>query len=57
MPELERSVIAWVVPGRDRTASEIFRAALRLLDREEPLDACGPPSKGAEGDDHAGPGR
>ncbi|MCW6511887.1 PAS domain-containing protein [Hyphomicrobiales bacterium BP6-180914] len=39
-PELEGAVMARVAAGRYRTASEVFRAALRLLDKEEPLDAA-----------------
>ena len=34
-PELERSVAERVASGRYRTASEVVRAALRLLDKEE----------------------
>ncbi len=34
-PELERSVAERVASGRYRTASEVFRAALRLLEKEE----------------------
>ena len=56
-PELERSVVARVAAGRYRTASEVFRAALRLLDKEEPLDPGRPPAMRGEGDDHVGPSR
>lgn len=35
-PELERSVADRVASGRYRTASEVVRAALRLLEKEEP---------------------
>jgi antitoxin ParD1/3/4 len=34
-PELKRSVAEWVASGRYRTASEVVRAALRLLEKEE----------------------
>ena len=34
-PELERSVAERVASGRYRTASEVIRAALRLLEKEE----------------------
>ena len=34
-PELERSVAEKVASGRYRTASEVVRAALRLLEKEE----------------------
>ena len=34
-PELEHSVANWVAFGRYRTASEVVRAALRLLEKEE----------------------
>jgi len=34
-PELERSVANWVAFGRYMTASEVVRAALRLLEKEE----------------------
>ena len=34
-PELERSVAERVASGRYRTASEVVRAALRLLEKEE----------------------
>ena len=34
-PELERSVAEMVASGRYRTASEVVRAALRLLEKEE----------------------
>jgi antitoxin ParD1/3/4 len=36
-PELTRYVAAQVASGRYRTASEVVRAALRLLQRSEPL--------------------
>ena len=56
-PELERSVSARVAAGRYRTASEVVRAALRMLDREEPLDGTGSPARHSERDDHVGPSR
>jgi antitoxin ParD1/3/4 len=34
-PELERAVAERVASGRYRTASEVVRAALRLLEKEE----------------------
>ena len=34
-PELERFVAEMVASGRYRTASEVVRAALRLLEKEE----------------------
>jgi len=34
-PELERSVANWVTSGRYKTASEVVRAALRLLEKDE----------------------
>ena len=37
-PELERSVVDRVASGRYRSASEVVRAALRLLEREEKED-------------------
>jgi putative addiction module CopG family antidote len=42
-PELERSVADRVASGRYRTASEVVRAALRLLDEEEKEDQGGQP--------------
>ncbi len=56
-PELERSVAARVAAGRYRTASEVVRAALRLLDKEEPLDPVNPSSRNGEIDAHVGPAR
>ncbi|MGI4764395.1 MAG: type II toxin-antitoxin system ParD family antitoxin [Janthinobacterium lividum] len=56
-PELERSVAARVAAGRYRTASEVVRAALRMLDREEPLDGTRPSAQHGERDDHVGPNR
>ncbi|MCW6512500.1 type II toxin-antitoxin system ParD family antitoxin [Lichenifustis flavocetrariae] len=55
-PELKRSVAARIAAGRYRTASEVVRAALRLLDREEPLETIRPPQGGERGD-HVGPSR
>jgi putative addiction module CopG family antidote len=47
-PELERSVANWVASGRYRTASEVVRAALRLLEKEEGAgqrgDSCALPN-------------
>jgi len=37
-PELERCVVDRVASGRYRSASEVVRAALRLLEREEKED-------------------
>ncbi len=56
-PELERSVSARVAAGRYRTASEVVRAALRMLDREEPLDGTRPPAQHGERDVNVGPRR
>ncbi len=55
-PELERSVAERVASGRYRTASEVVRAALRLLEKEEKegLHHEPPPrSRGRGGDGHA----
>ena len=54
--ELRRSVIARVSAGHYRTASEVIRAALRLLDKEEPFDGGYPP-QGMGRDDHVGRSR
>ena len=54
-PELRRSVIARISAGRCRTASEVIRAALRLLDEEEPFDGNCPP-QGMGRDGHVGRG-
>ena len=56
-PELERSVAARVAAGHYRTASEVVRAALRLLDKEEPLDPESPASRNGEIDAHVGRAR
>lgn len=56
-PELERSVAARIAAGRYRTASEVFRAALRLLDREEPVDGARSPSAREGSNGHVGPAR
>ncbi len=56
-PELERSVSDRVASGRYRTASEVVRAALRLLDKEEPLHPVRPQAWGGERDDHVGSSR
>ena len=56
-PELERSVSVRIATGRYRTASEVVRAALRILEREEPPDGTRPPAQHGERDDHVGPGR
>ena len=56
-PELERSVAERVASGRYRTASEVVRAALRLLEKEEKegLRPEPPPHpRGGGGDSHAG---
>lgn len=52
-PELKRSVIARVSAGRYRTASEVVRAALRLLDKEEPFEGSYP-YQVTGGDGHVG---
>ncbi|MCW6512236.1 type II toxin-antitoxin system ParD family antitoxin [Lichenifustis flavocetrariae] len=56
-PELERSVAARIAAGRYRTASEVVRAALRLLDREEPIDGVRSPSEREGSDGHVSPAR
>ena len=56
-PELERSVAEMVASGRYRTASEVVRAALRLLEKEEKegLRPEPPPRpRGGGGDGYAG---
>lgn len=54
-PELERSVAEMVASGRYRTASEVVRAALRLLEKEEGLrPEPRPRPRGRGGDGHAG---
>ncbi len=55
-PELERLVSDRIATGRYRTASEVVRAALRLLEKEEPFDPVQPHSQGRVKDD-VGPGR
>jgi antitoxin ParD1/3/4 len=44
-PELERFVAAQLASGRYQTASEVFRAGLRLLERDEA--ALRPPTEPA----------
>ena len=56
-PELERSVAERVASGRYRTASEVVRAALRLLEKEEKEGRRPEPPprpRGRGGDGHAG---
>ena len=56
-PELERSVAERVASGRYRTASEVVRAALRLLEKEEKegLRPAPPPRSQSRGEGgHAG---
>jgi antitoxin ParD1/3/4 len=48
-PELERFVAESVASGRYRSASEVVRAALRLLEKDERAGHPAPPSR--EGDD------
>jgi antitoxin ParD1/3/4 len=36
-PELETFVVERIASGRYRSASEVIRAALRLLERQEPV--------------------
>ena len=38
-PELTSYIAELVASGRFRSASEVLRAALRLLQRDEPIDA------------------
>ncbi len=53
-PELERFVAERVASGRYRSASEVVRAALRLLEKEERLGLQEPPvPQTPEGDGHA----
>lgn len=47
-PELTAYVAAQVASGRYRSASEVLRAGLRLLQRDEP--AASVPPSGPEGD-------
>lgn len=42
-PELTSYVAAQVASGRYRSASEVIRASLRLLQRDEPVDTLRPP--------------
>ena len=54
-PELERSVAERVASGRYRTASEVVRAALRLLEKEEKEGLRPPPRSQSRGEGgHAG---
>jgi antitoxin ParD1/3/4 len=55
-PELTGYVAAQVASGRYRSASEVIRASLRLLQRDEPVGAR-PPSLHAEGSTEGGPKR
>ncbi len=43
-PELTAYVAAQVVSGRYRSASEVLRAGLRLLQRDDPAATVAPPS-------------
>lgn len=56
-PELERYVVATVASGRYRSASEVVRAPLRLLERQEPAGidlASRSPVTDEGAEDHAG---
>ena len=56
-PELELAVAERVASGRYRTASEVVRAALRLLEKEEKegfRPEPPPRPRGRGGDGHAG---
>jgi len=53
-PELERFVAGRVASGRYRSASEVVRAALRLLEKEERLGLqASPVPQTPEGDGRA----
>lgn len=47
-PELERFVAERVASGRYRSASEVVRAALRLLEKEEGRDSITGPGPACE---------
>ncbi len=56
-PELEPSIAARIAAGRYLPASEVVRAALRLLDREELFDGVRSPPEREGSDGHVGPTR
>jgi len=53
-PELTGYVAAQVASGRYRSASEVIRASLRLLQRDEPAGTLQPPldAEGSTGSGH-----
>jgi antitoxin ParD1/3/4 len=56
-PELTAYVAAQVASGRYRSASEVVRASLRLLQRDEPSSGTAPPSPTASDGTDGGGGK